>query len=146
MGTEMLSMPSRFLREIPVATLITPIRWGTEIYQAGEGVRPGSSFARGAGGASVATELQRIRSFFDRVKEASASIERMPHGGRLSETCRDQGSKCISGRNPREERAFRRRAPCWRPQGSGDGLTYTVRFDQSGDKRIMARFGGLERA
>ena len=30
--------------------------------------------------------------------------------------------------------------------GRGDGLTYTVRFDQGGDKRIMARFGGLESA
>jgi hypothetical protein len=30
--------------------------------------------------------------------------------------------------------------------GRGDGLTYTIRFDQGGDRRIMARFGGLERA
>ena len=30
--------------------------------------------------------------------------------------------------------------------GRGEGLTYTVRFDQGGDKRIMARFGGLVRA
>jgi hypothetical protein len=30
--------------------------------------------------------------------------------------------------------------------GRGEGLTYTVRFEQGGDKRIMARFGGLEPA
>jgi DNA helicase-2/ATP-dependent DNA helicase PcrA len=68
MGTEMLGMPSRFLREIPPEALQTPIRWGTELYQAGEGIRPGSSFTRTPGGASVATELQRIRGFFDRVR------------------------------------------------------------------------------
>ena len=29
--------------------------------------------------------------------------------------------------------------------GSGDGLTYTVRFAECGEKRIVQRFGMLER-
>ena len=29
--------------------------------------------------------------------------------------------------------------------GRGDGLTYTVRFLEAGDKRIVARFGMLEK-
>ncbi|WP_306591601.1 ATP-dependent helicase [Geothrix sp. 21YS21S-4] len=143
MGTEMLAMPSRFLRELPPEALTTPIRWGTEIYQAGEGVRPGSSFSRGSGGVSVATELQRIRSFFDRVKEPSpAAASDDPAPVEVSE--------------PQDPSAFspgtRVRSPRFgegtilATTGRGDGLTYTVRFDQGGDKRIMARFGGLERA
>ncbi len=141
MGTEMLSMPSRFLREIPAAVLTAPIRWGTEIYQAGEGVRPGSSFTRGAGGASVATELQRIRSFFDRVKEVPVPTKEA-EGGRLSEPAemKDPSAFPVGTRvqSPRFGAGTILAA-----SGRGDGLTYTVRFEQGGDKRIMARFGGL---
>jgi DNA helicase-2/ATP-dependent DNA helicase PcrA len=142
MGTEMLSMPSRFLRELPTEALTTPIRWGTEIYQAGEGVRPGSSFNRGGGGGSVASELQRIRGFFDRVKEPLEGAEPV-------ETPRPEPSE------PQDASAFpvgtRVRSARFgsgtvlAASGRGEGLTYTVRFEQGGDKRIMARFGGLER-
>lgn len=143
MGTEMLSMPSRFLRELPAEALTAPIRWGTELYQSGEGLRPGSSFSRGSGGASVATELQRIRSFFDRVKEVPPPPGE-PEADGLPEPP-----------EPRDPGAFeagtRVRSPRFgagvvlAATGRGEGLTYTVRFDQGGDKRIMARFGGLER-
>jgi DNA helicase-2/ATP-dependent DNA helicase PcrA len=144
MGTEMLSMPSRFLREIPAAVLTAPIRWGTEIYQAGEGVRPGSSFTRGAGGASVATELQRIRSFFDRVKEVPVPTNEA-EGGRSSEPAEKQEPNAL----PMGTRVTSPRfgaGTILAASGRGDGLTYTVRFEQGGDKRIMARFGGLEPA
>ena len=143
MGTEMLSMPSRFLREIPSDALAAPIRWGTEIYQAGEGVRPGSSFTRGAGGASVATELQRIRSFFDRVKEAPVPSS-APEGGRFSEPAESQDPSAFPVGTRVKSSRFGA-GSILAASGRGDGLTYTVRFDQSGDKRIMARFGGLER-
>ncbi|HJV38326.1 MAG TPA: UvrD-helicase domain-containing protein [Geothrix sp.] len=142
MGTEMLSMPSRFLREIPAETLAAPIRWGTELYQSGEGVRPGSSFTRGAGGSSVATELQRIRSFFDRVKEVPPAE---PDGGSFPEPAEAKDPTAF-------EAGTRVRSPRFgegtvlAATGRGEGLTYTVRFDQGGDKRIMARFGGLVRA
>jgi DNA helicase-2/ATP-dependent DNA helicase PcrA len=142
MGTEMLAMPSRFLRELPVAVLTTPIRWGTELYQAGEGVRPGSSFSRGAGGASVATELQRIRSFFDRVREVpvpSSSSE----GGRFSEPAEVKDPHAFAV-GTRVKSARFGAGTILAASGRGEGLTYTVRFDQGGDKRIMARFGGLE--
>jgi len=143
MGTEMLSMPSRFLRELPDAALTAPIRWGTELYQAGEGVRPGSSFTRGAGGASVATELQRIRSFFDRVREPSSKPE--PAESRPQERAESQDPTAFpAGTRVRSARFGA--GTILAASGRGDGLTYTVRFDQGGDKRIMARFGGLERA
>jgi DNA helicase-2/ATP-dependent DNA helicase PcrA len=144
MGTEMLSMPSRFLRELPAATLVTPIRWGTEIYQAGEGMRPGSSFTRGAGGASVATELQRIRSFFDRVKDVPAPPSEAPDG-RFFEPAEMKEPNAIAV-GTRVTSARFGSGTILAASGRGDGLTYTVRFDQGGDKRIMARFGGLEPA
>ena len=143
MGTEMMSMPSRFLRELPAAVLTAPIRWGTELYQAGEGIRPGASFTRGAGGASVATELQRIRGFFDRIREPDGAAP--------------PASEAASGAppEPQDANAFpvgtRVRSARFgigsvlAASGSGDGLTYTIRFDHGGDKRILARFGGLQR-
>lgn len=140
MGTEMLSMPSRFLRELPTEALTTPIRWGTELYQAGEGIRPGSSFSRGGGGVSVATELQRIRSFFDRVKEPAASSE--PAEAHASEPPEPQDASAFpAGTRVRSPRFGQ--GTVLAATGQGEGLTYTVRFDQGGDKRIMARFGGL---
>ena len=143
MGTEMLSMPSRFLREVPAAVLNAPIRWGTEIYQSGEGVRSGNPFNRGAGGLSVATELQRIRSFFDRTREVplpSAEAE----GGRLSEPAEMKDPDAFAV-GTRVQSARFGTGSVLAASGRGDGLTYTVRFDHFGDKRIMARFGGLVR-
>jgi len=141
MGTEMLSMPSRFLRELPAEALTAPIRWGTELYQSGEGVRPGSSFTRGASGGSVATELQRIRSFFDRVKEAPPPGS---EGGRFSEPAesKDPGAFDVG---TRVKSARFGAGTVLASSGRSEGLTYTIRFDQGGDRRIMARFGGLER-
>ncbi len=143
MGTEMMSMPSRFLRELPAAVLTTPIRWGTELYQAGEGIRPGASFTRGTGGASVATELQRIRGFFDRVKELPVPPGER-EGGRLSEPAESQDPGAFPA-GTRVQSARFGSGTVLAASGSGDGLTYTIRFDHSGDKRILARFGGLQR-
>jgi DNA helicase-2/ATP-dependent DNA helicase PcrA len=143
MGTEMLSMPSRFLRELPAEALTAPIRWGTELYQSGEGVRPGSSFTRGAGGGSVATELQRIRSFFDRVKEVPTPSGE-PDGGRFSEPAEAKDPAAFDT-GTRVKSARFGAGTVLASSGRGEGLTYTIRFDQGGDRRIMARFGGLER-
>ncbi|HEX9011649.1 MAG TPA: UvrD-helicase domain-containing protein [Holophagaceae bacterium] len=147
MGTEMLGMPSRFLREIPAEALQAPIRWGTELYQAGEGVRPGSSFTRASGGASVATELQRIRGFFDRVR---AQAEEPPVRSATGEVDtepepepRPAAGAWPSGTRVRSPRFGR--GIIVASSGSGDGLTYTVRFAEAGEKRIVARFGMLER-
>jgi len=144
MGTEMLSMPSRFLRELPAEALTAPIRWGTEIYQSGEGVRPGSSFTRGASGGSVATELQRIRSFFDRVKEVPVPPPDSD-GGRFSEPAETKDPTAFEA-GTRVKSARFGAGTVLASSGRGEGLTYTIRFDQGGDRRIMARFGGLERA
>ncbi len=143
MGTEMMSMPSRFLRELPAAVLTAPIRWGTELYQAGEGIRPGASFTRGAGGASVATELQRIRGFFDRVKETAAPPSER-EGGRPAEPAEPQDPAAFPV-GTRVQSARFGSGIVLAASGSGDGLTYTIRFDHGGDKRILARFGGLQR-
>ena len=143
MGTEMLSMPSRFLRELPAEALTAPIRWGTELYQSGEGVRPGSSFTRGAGGGSVATELQRIRSFFDRVKEVPAPASDSDGSLRAAPAEKEDPNAFPAGTRVKSARFGA--GTILAASGRGDGLTYTVRFDQGGDRRIMARFGGLER-
>lgn len=135
-------MPSRFLRELPADALTAPIRWGTELYQAGEGVRPGSSFTRGAGGASVATELQRIRTFFDRVREVPASSSGTESDRPPAPPEKVDASAFPAGTRVRSPRFGA--GTILAASGRGDGLTYTVRFDQGGDRRIMARFGGLE--
>ncbi|HJU84597.1 MAG TPA: UvrD-helicase domain-containing protein [Holophagaceae bacterium] len=141
MGSEMISMPSRFLREVPADALDQPIRWGTELYQAGEGIRPGGSFTRAAagGGASVATELTRIRGFFDRVRATQEVQSPEPEPPRAS---RDPGAWPAGTRvrSPRFGAGIISAST-----GSGDGLTYTVRFEQAGEKRIVARFGMLEK-
>ncbi len=141
MGTEMLGMPSRFLRELPEGALDQPIRWGTELYQAGQGGWTPER-VRGGGGQSVATELSRIRSFFDKVR---ASTEVAPE----SETplppaalpapgeAWPKGTRILS---PRFGRGVITAAT-----GSGEGLTYTIRFAEAGEKRIVARFGLLEK-
>jgi len=144
MGTEMLGMPSRFLREIPAEALQAPIRWGTELYQAGEGVRPGSSFTRASGGASVATELQRIRGFFDRVRaQAEEPAEPRAEDPEPEPESRPAAGAWPSGTRVRSPRFGR--GIIVASSGSGDGLTYTVRFAEAGEKRIVARFGMLER-
>ena len=165
MGQEVLGMPSRFLRELPAEGLETPIRWGTELYQSGQGVQ---SAPRGyaSGTTSVATELNRIRGFFERVKAVAGAGEAALPVGQLA-TAADgaggpDGSAAPDGAaGPAEVPAERVPAGAW-PKGtrvlsprfgrgvitavtgSGDGLTYTVRFS-GGEKRIVARFGMLER-
>ena len=142
-GSETLAMPSRFLRELPAAALAAPIRWGTELYQSGEGIRPGASFSRSPGGASVGTELQRIRSFFDRVREAPVPPSQ-PESGRLAEPAEGQDPGAFPA-GTRVQSARFGLGTVLSASGRGDSLTYTIRFDQTGDKRILARFGGLQR-
>ena len=159
MGQEMLGMPSRFLRELPTEVLETPIRWGSELYQSGQGVFGGrSGMAGGGGGASVASELQRIRGFFDRARSIAQNVE-----GSGEPAPVPPGAEAVSPvpvQSPAPEKATasnawsvgtRVRSPRFgrgiisSSTGSGDGLTYTVRFAESGEKRIVARFGMLER-
>ncbi len=150
MGTEMLGMPSRFLRELPEGALEHPIRWGTELYQAGQGAWTPER-ARGGSGASVATELTRIRSFFDKVRAtAQVGSERetlppasMPASELSAPSLPVPGEAWPKGtriQSPRFGRGVITAAT-----GSGEGLTYTIRFAEAGEKRIVARFGMLER-
>lgn len=137
MGSEVLGMPSRFLRELPTEALDQPIRWGTELYRAGQGHHGGSVGSYRGGGSPVAGELQRIRSFFERVRAQTAD-----------ESPRSTGPSTIEGPAP-WPKGTRVRSPRFGEglilahSGQGDGLTYTVRF-ATGEKRILARFGMLE--
>jgi len=152
MGTEMLGMPSRFLRELPAEALETPIRWGTELYQAGQGAFGTPRMAPRSGGAgSVATELQRIRGFFDRAKGIAEREESMPPPPEEEPAFPSAEAPLPSPSTSALPSGTRVRSPRFGrgiilgSTGSGDGLTYTVRFAESGEKRIVARFGMLER-
>ncbi len=145
MGQEVLGMPSRFLRELPEDALEAPIRWGTELYRAGQGTFGSTRPAAGGGGGSVASELNRIRGLFAQVRgEAPAGPgpaaapdpepeppQPAPPGGTWP-----RGTRV---RSPRFGRGVITAAT-----GGGDMLTYTVRFSD-GERRIVARFGMLER-
>nr|WP_320131597.1 UvrD-helicase domain-containing protein [uncultured Holophaga sp.] len=155
-GQEVLGMPSRFLRELPPEVLENPIRWGTELYQAGQGVSASRMAPRGGGGASVASELSRIRGFFDKVKAASGAGEDRP----VPEAAAESPAPPASGLDEPQDvpatpgTVFARGARVRSPRfgrgvitsvtGSGDMLTYTIRFAEAGEKRIVARFGMLE--
>jgi DNA helicase-2/ATP-dependent DNA helicase PcrA len=159
MGQEMLGMPSRFLRELPAEVLETPIRWGSELYQSGQGVFGGrSAMAGGGGGASVASELQRIRGFFDRARSIAQSAEGSGESAQIPSAAEAVSTAPVQSPAPEKAPASsawpvgtRVRSPRFgrgiisSSTGSGDGLTYTVRFAESGEKRIVARFGMLER-
>ncbi len=142
-GNEMLGMPSRFLRELPPEALENPIRWGTELYQAGQGVFPSpQGESRGGGSGSVASELQRIRGFFARAKGIAAE-EEAPSQELPAETPARVSGAWPNGTRVRSSRFGR--GIIVAATGSGDGLTYTVRFAESGEKRIVQRFGMLEK-
>jgi DNA helicase-2/ATP-dependent DNA helicase PcrA len=141
MGQEVLCMPSRFLRELPAEGLETPIRWGTELYQSGQGAQAPRGFG-GGGGTSVSSELNRIRGFFERVKGVAAAESPAP--ARPAEPAPEEER---SGGWPKGTRVLSPRfgrGVITAATGNGDGLTYTVRFPE-GEKRIMARFGMLEK-
>jgi DNA helicase II / ATP-dependent DNA helicase PcrA len=143
-GTEMLGMPSRFLRELPAESLEQPIRWGTELYQAGQGVfsapRPATS---GGGAGSVATELQRIRGFFDRTRSQAMGEEAEPPPRAIP--VEEPAAKVAWATGTRVRSPRFGRGIIVGATGSGDGLTYTVRFADCGEKRIVQRFGMLEK-
>lgn len=138
-ASEVIGMPSRFLKELPEPALEAPIRWGTELYRAGQGWQSATSAPRGAGGADLAGELRRIRSFFDKARSEpdATQVEEPPVEHETPSGAFPPGTKV---RSPRFGTGVVLAAT-----GRGDGLTYTVRFLDAGDKRIVARFGMLEK-
>ena len=147
MGQEVLCMPSRFLRELPAEGLETPIRWGTELYQSGQGAQAAPrGYTTGGGGTSVSTELNRIRGFFERVK-AVAAAEILPLVTGETPEPAEPPEPVPAGAWPKGTRVLSPRfgrGVITAVTGGGDGLTYTVRFS-GGEKRIVARFGMLEK-
>ncbi|MBI3131693.1 MAG: UvrD-helicase domain-containing protein [Acidobacteria bacterium] len=141
-GPPTLGMPSRFLKEVPTEALDQPIRWGTEMFQAGQGAWTPTP-ARGGGGVSVAGELSRIRSMFSQVKAQATSesgeesVEAPPPPECAPGDAWPVGTRV---RSPRFGRGVITGA-----SGRGDMITYTVRFADSGEKRIVAKYGMLEK-
>ena len=147
MGSEMLGMPSRFLRELPSDSLETPIRWGTELYQNGQGAFSASRPAQGGGGYSVASELQRIRGMFERTRLENERADIQTTKEPTAESRPMAAPSVATNGWPKGTRVQSPRfgrGVILGSTGSGDGLTYTVRFE-GGEKRILARFGMLER-
>jgi DNA helicase-2/ATP-dependent DNA helicase PcrA len=144
-GPAVLAMPSRFLREIPAEALDQPIRWGTELYQASQGGWTPAA-PRGGGGANVASELARIRGFFDKARAVTGVPE--PASTPAREEPEPTPEPTAAGawavgtrvRSPRFGRGIITSAT-----GRGDMLTYTIRFAEAGEKRIIARYGQLEK-
>ncbi|MBK8726079.1 MAG: UvrD-helicase domain-containing protein [Holophagaceae bacterium] len=154
MGQEMLGMPSRFLRELPADVLENPIRWGTELYQSGQGIMAGTRGPRtGGGGMGVASELARIRGFFDKARLEDEDAH-SPHDEEDPPPPEEEAATAAPPPPPEVfdgnawPKGTRIRSPRFgrgvilASSGRGDGLTYTVRFE-TGEKRIMARFGML---
>jgi len=160
MGQEMMSMPSRFLREIPEDALENPIRWATQAYQSGEQRAYNGQFvSQRSGGVNVATELQRIRNFFDRARtemstgdaqptikepksDLSADVSNVYSENTEESTLLPPDGAWPKGTHVRSPRFGR--GVITGVTGNGDMLTYTIRFE-CGEKRIVARFGMLER-
>jgi len=146
LGQEVLGMPSRFLRELPPEGLEMPIRWGTELYQAGQGAQHSPRAPGSTGGTSVSSELHRIRGFFEKVRAAIPEALAGPGPGGAPEPPPEE-PPAPAGAWPKGTRVLSPRfgrGVITATTGSGDGLTYTVRF-QDGEKRIVARFGMLEK-
>jgi DNA helicase-2/ATP-dependent DNA helicase PcrA len=145
MGQEMMGMPSRFLRELPEEGLETPIRWGTELYRSGQGAFTSPRASTGAP-TSVASELGRIRNFFNQVRVPQPPAEPVREEGEDPEP-EPAPQPPPAGAWPKGTRV---RSPRFgrgvitASTGGGEMLTYTVRFPD-GEKRIVARFGMLER-
>jgi DNA helicase-2/ATP-dependent DNA helicase PcrA len=105
----------------------------------------GARGPRTAGGMGVASELARIRGYFDRVRPdlepggsgADADAPAPPPPAETPDG--DAWAKGTRVRSPRFGRGV-----ILASTGRGDGLTYTVRFE-TGEKRIVARFGMLEK-
>ncbi|BDU73817.1 ATP-dependent helicase [Mesoterricola silvestris] len=141
MGQELLGMPSRFLRELPEEGLESPIRWGTELYRSGQGNFPSQRPSTG-GATSVASELGRIRSFFNQVRAPEPPADAAPEAPEPEEP-----RPAPSGSWPKGTRVLSPRfgrGVITAASGGGDMLTYTIRFPE-GEKRIVARFGMLEK-
>ncbi len=146
MGSEMLGMPSRFLRELPPDALETPIRWGTELYQSGQGTYSSPRSPQGGGGSSVASELQRIRKTFEQVHleaERATAAEEPPAFENRPAVMPSVTSEAWP-KGARVRSSLFGRGVILSFTGCGNSLTYTVRFE-GGEKRILARFGNLER-
>ena len=154
MGQEALCVPSRFLGELPEMVLEKPIRWGTELYQNQNGYGGRHSpqgQTRGAGGAGVATELQRIRTFFER---ARSQMDMDTEGPRPPRKPGGGGTEGAGAKPKWDGKAWPIGTRVTSPNfgrglitgasGQGDMLTYTIRFE-GGEKRIVAKYAMLEK-
>ncbi|MCL1893631.1 MAG: UvrD-helicase domain-containing protein [Holophagaceae bacterium] len=163
-GQEMLSMPSRFLKELPEGALENPIRWGSQLYQSIQGTTHGRQYGhqRTSGGVSVATELQRIRNFFDRANSqmelSEIAVNTTNEGFNPDKSFNDSHSigkpDDFKDQQSTPVKAWAIGTHVCSPRfgrgvitgstGARDMLTYTIRFE-GGEKRIVAKYGGLER-
>lgn len=135
MGMEMLGMPSRFLQELPPDVLEAPIRWGTEMYQSGESDWSNRHEEYEDQASSPSPSSKRRSGFAHR--SSTSSQPRPPRVLKSSSEGWTIGTLVVSQRFG-EGRVLG-------SSGKGDMLTYTIRFIEHGEKRIVAKYGNLEK-
>ncbi|MFM8234172.1 MAG: ATP-dependent helicase [Holophagaceae bacterium] len=137
MGMNTLGLPSRFLRELPEDVLDQPIRWGLELYQSGEAdpsnhleewseTEWASPRRGGSPRASSSRPSTSPRSSSTRPTQPKVSKEGWPLGTRVTSPRFGDGLITAS-------------------TGKGEMLTYTIVFQSHGEKRIVAKYGALEK-
>ena len=136
MGMNTLGLPSRFLRELPEDVLDQPIRWGVEVYQSGEGDWTNT---HDEWSESETKPASRSKSSFQPTRryDRSSPKEERPSKPKMSKDGWPLGTRVTS---PRFGDGL-----ITASSGKGDMLTYTIVFQSHGEKRIVAKYGALEK-
>ncbi len=134
MGMNTLGLPSRFLRELPEDVLDQPIRWGVEVYQSGEGdwSNAHEEWSDSTSFPPSKSSYKTNRSFY-----ANKKTEERPSKPKVSKDGWPLGTRVNS---PRFGDGL-----ITSSTGKGDMLTYTIMFHSHGEKRIVAKYGSLEK-
>ena len=142
-GKYVLCVPSRFLKELPESGMDTPINWNNCNYISDRTQYVNHHVKHMSDNTSILCELDRIHNFFEKsnnvtVKNVESSLINTSNIS-LDSTKIDIWPKGTIITSDHFGRGI-----ITSTTGSGDNLTYTIRFS-AGEKRIMAKFGMLKK-